>query len=179
MLVLSRKEGQQVLIGDKVEISVVRIDRKTVRLGFTAASCRSTSMASRQESDECERRQHANVPVHGREVAAVEERVERFPQQAGFGTTGRRGEPADPIGGVGIRFPRTRRPADAEHLLRCRFADGSVGGAPGGTREVCSGAIRTGPSVRRHLEARQGADRPIHRSWRPVSRGRTTRSSAT
>lgn len=36
MLVLSRKPGEKILIGDKVQITVVRIGPNTVRLGIDA-----------------------------------------------------------------------------------------------------------------------------------------------
>lgn len=36
MLVLTRKRGQHVLIGDRIAITVVRIDEVQVRLGITA-----------------------------------------------------------------------------------------------------------------------------------------------
>ena len=36
MLVLSRKSGERILIGDKVTITVVRIGPNTVRLGIDA-----------------------------------------------------------------------------------------------------------------------------------------------
>jgi carbon storage regulator len=36
MLVLSRKEGQQVVIGDQIHLTVVTIRGNQVRLGFTA-----------------------------------------------------------------------------------------------------------------------------------------------
>ncbi len=36
MLVLSRKLGQRLLVGDDVEISVVRIGRREVRIGIEA-----------------------------------------------------------------------------------------------------------------------------------------------
>jgi carbon storage regulator len=38
MLVLSRKEGERILIGDQVAITVVRINATTVRLGIDAPS---------------------------------------------------------------------------------------------------------------------------------------------
>jgi len=36
MLVLSRKEGERILIGDQIAITVVRINATTVRLGIDA-----------------------------------------------------------------------------------------------------------------------------------------------
>lgn len=36
MLVLSRKPGEKILIGDKVQVTVVRIGPNTVRLGIDA-----------------------------------------------------------------------------------------------------------------------------------------------
>ena len=36
MLVLSRKPGERILIGDKVQITIVRIGPNTVRLGIDA-----------------------------------------------------------------------------------------------------------------------------------------------
>lgn len=36
MLVLSRKPGEKILIGDKVQITIVRIGPNTVRLGIDA-----------------------------------------------------------------------------------------------------------------------------------------------
>lgn len=36
MLVLSRKPGERILIGDKIQITVVRIGPNTVRLGIDA-----------------------------------------------------------------------------------------------------------------------------------------------
>jgi carbon storage regulator len=36
MLVLSRKPGERILIGEEVSITIVRIGPKTVRLGFDA-----------------------------------------------------------------------------------------------------------------------------------------------
>jgi carbon storage regulator len=47
MLVLMRKLGQSVIIGDDIEVKVVGIDRGQVKLGFTAPH---------------------EVPVHRREV---------------------------------------------------------------------------------------------------------------
>ncbi|MGL6196308.1 MAG: carbon storage regulator [Thermoguttaceae bacterium] len=38
MLVLSRKEGERVLIGDDIRITVVRISPKSIRLGIEAPS---------------------------------------------------------------------------------------------------------------------------------------------
>lgn len=39
MLVLSRKESQQVMIGTDIRITVVRTDRNRVRLGIEAPGC--------------------------------------------------------------------------------------------------------------------------------------------
>jgi carbon storage regulator len=36
MLVLSRKEGERILIGDQIAITVVRINATTVRIGIDA-----------------------------------------------------------------------------------------------------------------------------------------------
>jgi carbon storage regulator len=36
MLVLSRKEGESVMIGDQIRVTVTRIDSDAVKLGFTA-----------------------------------------------------------------------------------------------------------------------------------------------
>jgi len=36
MLVLSRKSGEQILIGDDIEVVVLEIDGNHVKLGFTA-----------------------------------------------------------------------------------------------------------------------------------------------
>jgi carbon storage regulator len=36
MLVLSRKEGESVMIGDQIRVTVTRIDPDAVKLGFTA-----------------------------------------------------------------------------------------------------------------------------------------------
>jgi len=36
MLVLSRKSGEKILIGDQVEVTIVRIGPNTVRLGIDA-----------------------------------------------------------------------------------------------------------------------------------------------
>jgi carbon storage regulator len=38
MLVLSRKEGESVMIGDQIRVTVTRIDADAVKLGFTAPS---------------------------------------------------------------------------------------------------------------------------------------------
>jgi carbon storage regulator len=38
MLVLSRKEGESVMIGDQIRVTVTRIDPDAVKLGFTAPS---------------------------------------------------------------------------------------------------------------------------------------------
>ena len=36
MLVLSRKVGEKIIIGDNIEVTVVEIDRNKIRLGFSA-----------------------------------------------------------------------------------------------------------------------------------------------
>ena len=38
MLVLTRKRGQMVLIGNKIKVKIVSINRRRVMLGFTAPS---------------------------------------------------------------------------------------------------------------------------------------------
>jgi carbon storage regulator len=38
MLVLSRKEGQKILVGSDIEITVVRVSAHTVRIGIEAPS---------------------------------------------------------------------------------------------------------------------------------------------
>lgn len=48
MLVLSRKLGEEILIGDDVTVTIVDIDRGKVRIGITAPN---------------------RIPVHRREVA--------------------------------------------------------------------------------------------------------------
>jgi carbon storage regulator len=39
MLVLSRKSGEQILIGEGIEVVVLKIDGDHVKLGFTAPRC--------------------------------------------------------------------------------------------------------------------------------------------
>jgi carbon storage regulator len=62
MLVLSRKSGQQVFLGDNIRITVVAIEGNRVRLGFTAPPDVSIK---REELFRCSRpaARRANRPV--------------------------------------------------------------------------------------------------------------------
>ena len=49
MLVLSRKLGEKIVIGDNIVVTVVKIDRNQIRIGIEAPQrCRSTAKRSRR-----------------------------------------------------------------------------------------------------------------------------------
>jgi carbon storage regulator len=58
MLVLSRKFGQKFRIGDDVTITVVKLDRNTVRIGVEAPS---TLSVYREELSEADRRRFVSA----------------------------------------------------------------------------------------------------------------------
>jgi carbon storage regulator len=72
MLVLSRKVGEQILIGDRIVVTVVRIGPKAVRIGVEAPagvpiarSDRPAITPSEPEPPESSRRQPAPQPYDG------------------------------------------------------------------------------------------------------------------
>ena len=57
MLVLSRKLGEKIVIGDSIVLTVVKIDRNQIRLGIEAPSPTSRSFAKRLLPERGDRRQ--------------------------------------------------------------------------------------------------------------------------
>ena len=70
MLVLSRKEGEKILIGDQIEITVVRVSPTSVRIGLVAPP---HLTIIREELKH--RVKDAGVPMAGPDVADEEPRV--------------------------------------------------------------------------------------------------------
>jgi len=66
MLVLSRKVGQKILIGDQIAVTVVRVAQGTVRIGIEApAISRSSAKNSRPRPPKTSRLRPAPAPVRG------------------------------------------------------------------------------------------------------------------
>jgi carbon storage regulator len=67
MLVLSRKLGEKIVIGDKIVVTVVKIDRNQIRIGIEAPqdiSVYREEIAPRVHALKTEARHDEAVPVH-------------------------------------------------------------------------------------------------------------------
>ncbi len=68
MLVLSRKLGEKIVIGDDIVVTVVKIDRNQIRIGIEAPHAvpvyREEISPARVEKDKDEVRSSQALPVH-------------------------------------------------------------------------------------------------------------------
>ncbi len=68
MLVLSRKLGEKIVIGDHIVVTVVKIDRNQIRIGIEAPHevpvYREEISPARVEKDKDEARSSQPLPVH-------------------------------------------------------------------------------------------------------------------
>jgi carbon storage regulator len=82
MLVLTRKPGQSIMIGDGVEVQVLSVAGEKVRLGITAP--RDVSIFRNEVYDriESESRAEAETNDEGGTNAAVESALERLSQRS-------------------------------------------------------------------------------------------------
>jgi carbon storage regulator len=81
MLVLTRKPGQSIMIGDGVEVQVLSVAGEKVRLGITAprdVSIFRHEVYDRIESEASERREEEDAGTN----AAVEDALERLGQRS-------------------------------------------------------------------------------------------------
>ncbi len=71
MLVLSRKKGQSIMIGDDIEISIVEVQGEQVRLGINAP--RNVSIHRKEVFEEIvsENKQAAATPITPEAIRAV------------------------------------------------------------------------------------------------------------
>jgi len=65
MLILSRKRGQSIMIGDEVEVHVVDIGGGKVRLGITSPSWIAVQQRERYEARRRDRPQHVGAGADG------------------------------------------------------------------------------------------------------------------
>jgi carbon storage regulator len=82
MLVLTRKPGQSIMIGDGVEVQVLSVAGEKVRLGITAP--RDVSIFRNEVYDRIENQNAAEAPEEEDEGtnAAVEDALERLSQRS-------------------------------------------------------------------------------------------------